>query len=33
MSCFDKGEPVTMVRPGWGVRVEEVRMRAMAVWP
>ncbi len=31
MSDFDSGEPVTMVRPGRGVRLPEVRTRATAV--
>jgi hypothetical protein len=31
MSGFDSGEPVTMVRPGRGVRLLEVRTRATAV--
>jgi hypothetical protein len=33
MSGLDSGEPVTMVRPGRGVRLLEVRTRATAVWP
>ena len=31
MSDFDSGEPVTIVRPGRGVRLPEVRTRATAV--
>jgi hypothetical protein len=33
MSGFESGDPVTTVRPGRGVRLLEVRMRAAAVWP
>lgn len=31
MSGFDRGEPVTTVRPGQGVRVLDARTRAIAV--
>ena len=31
MSDFDSGDPVTMVMPGRGVRLPEVRTRATAV--
>jgi hypothetical protein len=31
MSDFESGEPVTIVRPGRGVRLLEVRTRATAV--
>jgi hypothetical protein len=33
MSDFDRGEPVTMYRPGRGVRMPGVRTRATTVWP